>query len=853
MRRMLRLFLVLLGTMTLWAWALQGLALGEDAQDYGFSPSAKSTKLSPSIRHAIQGRNRRMPSTRGWAFDAGAMDIDANGLQVYIELREWSRGVLEQLQAWHVVIEITDPGLKLVQGRIPLDIIEQVAGLPFVKFIRLPDYGYSKQQGSVGTEGDSVIGANLARQALGVTGTGVRVGVISDGIRGLSQSIASGDLPASGITSMSFRADGNLNAGAEGTALLEIIHDIAPGAQLFLANFDTSLAFIQAVNWLADTAGGANPRRGTPGGVDIIVQDVGFYNVGPYDGSSSVSQALSGAVTRGVVVVAAVGNEARSHYQGFFADTDGDTLHEFDVSLGQSMVDNGGETLNVTVQPGETIRILLQWDDPFGASGNDYDLCVHDPPDNPSAPILCSTTTQNGHGNPTEFIAITRTASTPGTLGVRINNFQGRAAPRTFDLFILGGTQNEFVVPESSVPNGPDAFHVLSVGAVDWQTPGVPEAFSSRGPTNDGRLKPEFVAPDGVSVTGAGGFPTTFFGTSAAAPHAAAVAALMLEANPSLTPPHVQDLLEQTAAPLGSPIPNLDSGFGRIDAFNVVQTAAVRSEVGVYRSSNGGWFRYSRPVVYFGGPGFFPVPGDYDGDGRPDEAVYELATGHWFIRGSTGAFLTHLAFGGPGYVPVPGDYDGDWRTDTAVYEQATGHWFIALSSGPFVIHPSFGGPGFFPVPGDYDGDGRDDFAVYQASTGHWFLDRSSAGFATHLAFGGPGYVPVPGDYDGDGRTDTAVYEQATGHWFIALSSGPFVIHPSFGGPGFLPVPVDYDGDGRADFGVWDEETGEWFVNPSSGGVSSVQWGAEGDMPLSPFLSTLRDLGLLAATALASHQ
>src|SRR5262249_25293064 len=169
---------------------------------------------------------------------------------VYIELADWSQTILEQLQATRVTLERTDPTLQLVQGRLPLDRLDQVARLPFVKFIRLPDYGYANQQGSIGTQGDAVIRANLAPQTLGVTGAGLRVGVISSGLRGLDQSIASGDLPPGGITSQSFRADGDINAGAEGTALLEIVYDIAPGAQLFFANVDTSLAFIQAVNWL---------------------------------------------------------------------------------------------------------------------------------------------------------------------------------------------------------------------------------------------------------------------------------------------------------------------------------------------------------------------------------------------------------------------------------------------------------------------------------------------------------------------------------------------------------------------------------------------------------------------------
>lgn len=564
---------------SLWPWPVDAQATAEGTKHIGPPFVAKHPKISPDILHGVDLEAGRIRSEPPWAIGIRGLDINANGLQVYIELEEVRpriQEMIEGLKAFGVTIEIVEPVAKLVQARIPLDRIERVSQLPFVKFIRLPDYGHLNCQGTACTPGDAVIRADVVRQH-GFDGTGTRVGVVSDGIRGLSDSIMSGDLPAQGVGSRSCRADGNLDAGAEGTAILEIIRDLAPGATLFFANFATSLEFICAVNWLADEAGGPNPRRGMQGGVDIIVEDVAFFNVGPYDGSSSVSRALSDAVARGVAVFAAVGNHAQHHYQGLFTDTDGDTLHDFDVSLGQPRVDEAGETLNVTLQPGETIGIFLQWNDPFGASGNNYDLCVYDPPDLPTSPLFCSTRIQDGDDAPTEGLIITRTAPTPGTLGIAIINVQGRAAPGIFDVFILGGTTGEFIVPESSVPNVSDAAGVISVGAVNWQTPEMIEPFSSRGPTNDGRLKPDLVAPDGVSVTGHGGFPTPFFGTSAAVPHAGAVGALILSVNPTLTPSLLTSRMTSTAVPLGFPIPNNTFGFGRVDAVNAAPPRLVLS------------------------------------------------------------------------------------------------------------------------------------------------------------------------------------------------------------------------------------------------------------------------------------
>jgi subtilisin family serine protease len=533
--------------------------------------------LLPSLDPAWGTLRVAARARRGWAIEGGPARLAATGLRVYLEVAAVPPTLAAELAARGGSLELVDPAGRLIQASVPPARLGEVADLPWVRLVRLPDYGVAAGTGAVETEGEPVIGADLARREFGLDGAGIRVGVISDGILGVEESMASGDLPEAGAA-RSFRADGDLFAGAEGTALLEIVHDLAPGASLFFAGISTSLEFIEAVRWLSDEAGGANPRRGTPGGVDVLVQDFGFFNAGPYDGSSPVSQALTRAAAGGVVVLGAAGNQARSHYRGGFRDSDGDTFHEFDLSLGLPRSNDGGETLDVRVLPGETVLVLLQWDDPFGASGNDYDLCAHDPADQPAGdPVVCSLRVQDGDDDPVERLIVTRPAAAPsaGVLGIRIDNFLGLAAPRTFQLFVLGGEMTEFVVPEGSIPNAADARDALAVGAVDWRFPGVVQAFSSRGPTADGRLKPDLVAPDGVSVTGAGGFPTPFFGTSAAAPHAAAVAALVLQGQPDLLPFQVRSTLAFAAADLAPAGLDPASGNGLVRAERAVRLAAA--------------------------------------------------------------------------------------------------------------------------------------------------------------------------------------------------------------------------------------------------------------------------------------
>jgi subtilisin family serine protease len=525
-----------------------------------------------------------------------SMNFTGEGLQVYIEMGEVSEAMLGDLRALGASIEIYDPAQRLIQARVPVAQLEAVAELRSVKFIRLPDYGFHNRQGSVGTQGDAIVRTHLRRRQLAATGDGVSVGVLSDGIGGLTSSISSSDLPDSGITAPAAPLTGggisldsplpgatvftstpigrpDLTTGSEARAMLEIIHDLAPGAQLFFAPVgSTALEYQRAARWLVAQ------------GVKIIADDQIFINVGPYDGTSAVSQEAAGAVASGVNYFVSVGNFARRHYRGLFTDTDGDTFHEFDASLGLSMVDNSGETLNVTISPFSTVGILLQWDDPFGAATNNYDLCVHVPPDIPSSPLFCSMDPQTGTQNPAEGIAVTNNGPTPATIGIRINSV-GMAAPKVFDLFISGGVMNEFVVPERSVPNKADAGGgVFAVGAVNWLTPDITEPFSSRGPTADNRLKPDAVAPDVVSTSVPGFSP--FAGTSAAAPHAAAAAALILSQNPGLTPSQLADQLRGTAVDLDSPGPDNTSGFGRLDAFSTAPRGRVTTDRALYRTGD---------------------------------------------------------------------------------------------------------------------------------------------------------------------------------------------------------------------------------------------------------------------------
>jgi putative transposon-encoded protein len=130
-----------------------------------------------------------------------------------------------------------------------------------------------------------------------------------------------------------------------------------------------------------------------------------------------------------------------------------------------------------------------------------------------------------------------------------------------------------------------------------------------------------------------------------------------------------------------------------------------------------------------------------------------------------------MIMGESGDVPVPGDYDGDGKTDPAIYRPSLGMFFAVLSGGG-TLSQTFGLSGDVPVPRDYDGDGKTDPAVYRSGGGSggqalWYA-RLSTGGVYQASNGSAGDVPVPADYNGDGRADPVVFRASSGLW-----TGPY--------------------------------------------------------------------------------
>ncbi len=449
--------------------------------------------------------------------------FDSSGnVQVYIHLENTDESTLQQLRDLGADIEIVNLDWKKLQAWVPVEALDQIAELDVVRGITPPDYGVTKA-GSVTSEGDGIHRADLVRHFSGLTGKGVRVGVISDGVDSWRNAKALGDLPGT------LQINHNIiRSGDEGTALLEIIHDLAPDAQLAFSSAGSSLYFVEAILWLANDAFDGE-------GADIIVDDIGYY-AEPYFEDGQIALAAADAVAGGAVLVSAAGNSAEEHYEADFVDG-GDGYHAFD---GDSDV-----SLRVT---GARSGAIMQWNDPFGASGNDYDMFMCPPGLKPIKFNLqndiCSGSSrvQDGDDDPVEGVFLNE----HGEADIYIRKFSGEN--KRLELFLEFGNGRilEHGVPEGGIIGHPAVAEVLAVGAIGASDPGNddPEPFSDWGPSEihfpsrETRAKPDVMGIDGVTVTGVGGFgiplegvsASRFDGTSAAAPHVAGIAALVMEA-----------------------------------------------------------------------------------------------------------------------------------------------------------------------------------------------------------------------------------------------------------------------------------------------------------------------------------
>lgn len=430
-------------------------------------------------------------------------------------------------------VEIAIP-LTLIEAAAasedPGSIFGQLTEMEHVIAVRVPALHTPQGRYRIEGEGVRVIDARPWHQA-GFTGSGIRIGVLDLGFAGYP-SLLGKELPDTVV--VEYFGDWD-SEEVHGTACAEIIHEIAPDAELFFAWYDGSYAAEgEAVDWLLSQD------------VHIISHSAGGV-LGPRDGTGRQARLVDSVAAQGVLWVNSSGNEAQSHYRASFTDTDGDGFHEFVA---------GRELMPLYRYPGSPfIKIFLMWDDTWGQARQDYELYLTDSAGEPLASSENPQSGERGH-DPAEQIVYTWMSDDTPYVAVQAYAVD---RPATLDIFVYGADV-AYPSPEYSLVIPADAVGALAVGAAEWRQDALAE-YSSRGPTTDGRLKPEISAPTGVSTAS---YDEAFEGTSASAPHVSGAAALVWQAHPEFDRQQVIDFLLTHAVDRGPRGPDTGYGYGRL-------------------------------------------------------------------------------------------------------------------------------------------------------------------------------------------------------------------------------------------------------------------------------------------------
>ncbi|HEV2391597.1 MAG TPA: S8 family serine peptidase, partial [Verrucomicrobiae bacterium] len=536
-------------------------------QDEKASRTPAQRKIDSQLIYSLRERHQKFLS-RNLPSLKPVLKLERDG-RVLVDLNaEVTPGLLDFIRQNGGVVVNSFQRYRAVRALVPLDGIEPLAAQAEVRSVRPADGAMVNASGSVCHEGDIAHRADVARQRFGVDGTGIKIGVLSDSVDYLSQVQTAGQL--STVTVLPGQSG---TGNGEGTAILEILHALAPGSDLYFATAFSSIAsFAQ------------NIRDLQAAGCNIIVDDVTYFNESPFQ-DGPIAQAVDDVSAAGVLFFSSAGNSGSVDH-GTAGTWEGDFKDGGPATIGRGgrVHDFGGTNYNTLMYGGGSFKMVnLFWADPLGASTNDYDVYVLD---STGSIIASSTDVQDGTGDPYETIPFIY----PGN-GIVIVKYSG--ADRYLSLSTGRGVLAISTPGATHGHNASVASNAFCVAATKASSPPQPfsggtanpvESFSSDGPRHmffnpDGSAmtpgnfsstggqvfqKPDLTAADGVT-TAVPSFPS-FYGTSAAAPHAAAIAALLWSYCPFLSAGAVKSILSQSTLDIEQSGLDRDAGFGIVMA-----------------------------------------------------------------------------------------------------------------------------------------------------------------------------------------------------------------------------------------------------------------------------------------------
>ena len=619
--------------------------------------TAAERRVDSELLFAIDRRAGRLEATL--ARIAVAEALASGAVEIDIDLRPGTPSakvaeVIAAIGGRGGRVEFVSERFASIRAVVAVDAVVPLAGLEGVRRIVPARRPFAQ---TIQSEGDRTHGADLARQRFGLDGAGRKICALSNGVASLAYSQSTGELPAVDVL------PGQAGSGDEGTAMLEILHDVAPAASLgFATAFGGIASFAQNVLDLAAA------------GCQIVVDDVIYLDESPFQ-DGPIASAVDAVSAAGVLYLASAGNEGNLD-DGTSGTWEGDFLAGAGLPVlpGLTLHDFGGTAANRVLK--SSPAVALHWPDPFGSSANDYDLYVLD--ETLDNVVRFSNNTQDGIGGDDDPVEIISFFGSGASLGEHLVVARAAGEARLLNLIAFRGELEH--ATRAALRGHAAAVGALAIAAApaaagygagqpsgpfpaEFEASQLSETFSADGPRRiffsaagqllDGapandfsstggvvRAKPELTSADGVA-TSVDGF-TRFFGTSAAAPHAAALAGLYWTAVPLATAAEVRSALLDHALDIETPGPDPTTGSGIVDLDAMLDSAGVAPRanlalgavVPIELTGNGDTvldpgerFRLEVTLENVGGAGALAISGVLSSDGA--DATIEEAFAAW--------------------------------------------------------------------------------------------------------------------------------------------------------------------------------------------------------------------------------
>jgi len=431
---------------------------------------------------------------------------------------------------------------NLVQINIPLDDLNRLYKIPDITKVQPTSKAI---QNVLTSQGYDNIQAQIPH-GLGIQADGIKIAVLDlafdDTNDEIKNNIAETKSFRHDFDGLKIPLDGFGNEAIHGTAVSEIVIDVAPKAELYLYTFAAEVEFLDAMDYAMEQ------------NVDLITMSAGWVNY-PTDGTSAMTKKVEQAINQGIPFVVSAGNYAETHWEGNYIDIDENGWHEFAPSdEGISVVAS-----EKRVEQQIPFVLYLMWDSPSGTV-YDFDLSMTDE----EGDVISYSANLQESSNAMNFEYVYFTPEEPGTYSLGILYGGDESPDAVLELF-SPSDKLEYPISRGSVSVPTDAKGVISVGAINYYDSRL-EPFSSQGPTNNCIQAPSIMGPDAVATLAYNKSP--FFGTSAAAPHVAGIVALMIDKTPQLTPLEILSELMANSDTEFSSYEELNNvfGFGAVDS-----------------------------------------------------------------------------------------------------------------------------------------------------------------------------------------------------------------------------------------------------------------------------------------------